>query len=194
MKKFAISKVFTLLLLSFSGNSYAVDTYTAINKTLKIPQVIVGDTTYNDVVLKLNDFEVLAVGTDPLVGILKDNFVMQFISAVRQAGQLHVTIRVTSVGEDRENRIAHGFNAKARLTDNKGTIYDAATVTIPRINQTYDGAHINNHLFDADTPVEIVITFDNMDPQATEISLLDLVFRQGQSYKVRNIQFEEFSF
>ncbi|MCK5828894.1 MAG: hypothetical protein KAH20_01155 [Methylococcales bacterium] len=150
----------------------------------------VGDTTYRDVVLKLNDFEVLVVGSDPLVGILEDNFVVQLISAVRKSEQLPVKLKVTSVGQDRDrdNHIV-GVNTKARLTDDKGRIYDAASFTIPRINTTYKSA-VPDHLFDADTPLEIIITFDNIAPLATKISLLDLVFYKGQSYKIRDIQFE----
>jgi hypothetical protein len=178
--------------LGVSGSSYAIDTYTATTQTLKIPQVMVGATTYNDVVLKLKDFEILSIGSDPLIGILKDNFIMQFISAVRQDGQLHVKIKVTSVGQDRENRIA-GFNNKARITDDKGNIYDAKTVKIPRNNVDKEG-DTDNHLFDADIPAEVIITFDKIDPQASKINLLDLVFSRGQSYQIRDIPFDEFTF
>ena len=189
-----------LALLGFTGSSYAVDvstaktnTFTAITNTLKIPAVRMGDTTYYDVVLKLKDYDVLAVGSDPLVGVLKDNFVMQFVSATRQSGQLHVKIKVTSVGEDRTNRIA-GFGNKARLTDDKGHVYDAISVTIPRINETSKSNHFDNHLFDGDIPVDVIITFDELDPQATKIDLLHLVFNKGQDYKIREIPFEDFNF
>ncbi|MCK4494047.1 MAG: hypothetical protein KAU26_08315 [Methylococcales bacterium] len=194
MKNLHLKKMLIIALLGFTGSSYATDTFTATTSTLKVPEVRVGDTTYYDVVLKLKDFEVLAVGSNPLTGVLKGNFVMQLISVVRQSGQLHVKINVTSVGKDRENRIA-GFNNKARLTDDKGNVYDATSVTIPRINKTYKSKHhADNHLFDADAPVEVVITFDDIDPQATKIELLDLVFKRGEDYKIRNIPFTEFEF
>lgn len=122
--------------------------YKFTTKTLTVPQVMVGDTTYNDVVLQLNDFEVLAIGTDPLVGILDDGVVLQFVSAVRQAGQLHLTMKITSKNEDRKFFV--GAWHKARVTDNKGLIYDVAKVSIPRINKT--DTYIN-HSFDAVTGV-----------------------------------------
>ena len=91
MKNLTLKKILLVALLGFSGSSYAINvsptktnTFTATTNTLKVPEVRVGDTTYYDVVLKLKEYEVLAVGSDPLVGVLKDHFVMQFVSAVRQ--------------------------------------------------------------------------------------------------------------
>ncbi len=181
----SFQKIIAMLLLGFASNIYAVDTYNFTTKTLTIPQVLVGDTTYNDVVLKLNDFEVLAVGDDPLVGILDENLVLQFVDATRQAGQLHITMKLTSKGKDRSYCIGCG---KARVTDDKGSIYDRETISIPRINETSVAI---SHLLDADTPVTVIYTYDDFDPQATMISLFDI--RIGSSYyKLRDLPIKEF--
>jgi hypothetical protein len=185
MKKIFFPNIFAVFLLGFISNSYAVDTYSFTIKTLTIPQVMVGDTTYNDVVLKLNDFEVISLGADPLVGILDDGLVLQLVSAVKQAGQLHVTLKLTHKGRDKPYCIGC---AKARITDNKGSIYDEETVSIPRINKTSSSF---SHLLDADTPVTVIYTFDEFDPQATMISLLDIVIGSSK-YKLRDIPVSEF--
>lgn len=190
MKKLPFPKILALLTLGFTNNCYAIDTYSFTEKTLTVPQVMVGDITYNDVVLKLNDFEVIAIGADPLVGILDDGVVLQFASAVRQAGQLHLTMKITSKDEDRKFFVGEWY--KARVTDNKGLIYDVAKVSIPRINET---SNYISHLFDADTPVTVIYTFDNLDPQATAITLLDVLFGSSSpSYKLRDLPIEEFQF
>lgn len=177
-----------ILLLGAASTSYAVDTYDFTTKTMTVPQVMVGDTTYNDVVLKLNDFEVVSVGADPLVGVLKENLVLQLVKATRQSGQLHITMELTSKGEDRTYYIG---DDKARVTDNKGSIYDLESVSIPRINET--STSWLNHMLDADTPVTVIYTYDNFDPQATKIDLLDIEFDHSK-YKLRDIAIEEFTF
>jgi hypothetical protein len=188
MIKLNFPKFFALLLLGFINNSYAIDTYNFTTKTLKIPQVMVGDTTFNDVEIKLNDFEVLAVGDDPLVGILDEGLVLQFTSATRQAGQLHITMELTSKDKDRSYRV--GKSHKARVTDNIGLIYDVESVSIPRISESETSIF---HLFDADTPVTVIYTFDDLDPQATSISLLDILFGSNSpAYKLRDLPIEEF--
>ncbi len=146
---------------------------------------MVGDTTYNDVVLKLNDFEVLSAGADPLVGILDEGLVLQFVDATRQAGQLHITMKLTH--KDTDGSYCIGCS-KARVTDDKGSIYDKETVSIPRINKTV--SHMA-HLFDADTPVTVIYTYDDFDPQATMISLFEIVIGSSK-YKLRDLPVKEF--
>lgn len=180
--------VFPLLLMGFAHNSHAIDTYNFTTKTLIIPQVMVGDITYNDVTLRMNDFEVLGIGSNPLTGILNDGVVLQFNSAVRQAGQLHITMTVTSKGKDR--KMSPGYK-KHRVTDNKGAIYDLNAVATPRSNET-SSSYIG-HTFDADTPVTVIYTYDKFDPQASIISLLDMHI-DSRNFKLRDIPVTEFDF
>lgn len=59
MKKLKLITLAVIYGWILTANVHAADTYDLPNKTLTIPQVVVGDVTYNNVVLKLNDFEVL---------------------------------------------------------------------------------------------------------------------------------------
>lgn len=188
-----------LLLLSFMANTQAADTYDAPSQILTIPQVVVGNTTFSNVVVKLKDIEVLKSDPNPLVGVVDQGFLMQFISAVQQGSQVKVTLQVTSQFKDRKADIGgdpytgNNYNY-ARLTDDKGNVYTPKTTLVGNINSG-TSTYVRDFPFSADIVTTIVLTYDNLATNATGIGSLDIVLYASDhtkpTYKVRNITFQK---
>ncbi|NOT85644.1 MAG: hypothetical protein HOP02_12895 [Methylococcaceae bacterium] len=181
-------KFFGLLMLGFMSDSYAIDNYDPATQTLTIPQVLVGNTTYNNVVLSLRDFGLVKIDANPSVGIVHSGFLMQFVSAKLQGGQAKITLNLTSQGKDLAVEVGDdGTLAKARFTDENGNIYDPVTVQIR--NKTHD--KYINYQFDADIPSTVVLTYDNVPSNTKSISLFDMkLFYSDAKFSFGNIPFQ----
>lgn len=59
--KFTLLHILSLFLIGFIIDAHAADTYDPSTQILSIPQVVVNNNTYGNVILKLKDFEVLRV-------------------------------------------------------------------------------------------------------------------------------------
>ncbi|MFI3137144.1 MAG: hypothetical protein QX197_10255 [Methylococcaceae bacterium] len=171
--KFAAPHLLALMLLGFNATSQANDTFDPASKTLTLPLVTVGNTTYSNVVLKLNNFDLLQIDPNPLVGKVDGGFLMQFVSAVKQGKQVTVTMLVTSQFQDRTVDVGPNFIglssfSNARLTDDKGNTYDPTT----KIGNKEATNRYVNFPFIADIPMTVTFTYDNVATNVTGISLL----------------------
>ncbi|MCX7088291.1 MAG: hypothetical protein NTV00_09590 [Methylococcales bacterium] len=191
--KFAAPHLLALMLLGFNATSQANDTFDPASKTLTLPLVTVGNTTYSNVVLKLNNFDLLQIDPNPLVGKVDGGFLMQFVSAVKQGKQVTVTMLVTSQFRDRTMIVGNyscqaSSYACARLTDDKGNAYDPTTQV--------GNSKANNYVdfpFTADIPMTVTFTYDNVATNATSISLLNIALYTSGSrptYELRNVPFK----
>lgn len=189
MKKLATpAKLLGLLLLGVVSDTYAIDNYDPTTQTLIIPQVLVGSTTYNNVVLSLRDFGLVKIDANPLQGIINNGFLMQFVSATLQGGQAKITLNLTSQGKDAAVEVGDDNTlAKARFTDDKGNIYDPVSVQIR--NKT--GNKYINYQFDADIPSTVVLTYDSVPSNTKSISLFDMkLFYSDANFRIGNIPFQ----
>jgi hypothetical protein len=183
-----LTPMLALLLAGFATNSHAIDNYELSTRVLTIPQVLVGTTTYNNVVLNLRDFDILKIDPNPLTGVVSDHFLLQFVSATLQGEQAKITFDLTSQGGDKSVEVgSDGTLAKARITDDLGNVYDASTVQIR--NFTKD--NWLSYQFDADIPSRVVITYDKVATNAKGIALLDLkLFASDASFRIGNLPFQ----
>lgn len=179
------AQIFGVLCLSFIADSHAIDRYDPVTKKLTIPQVLVDDTTYNNVVLKLNAFELLDIDPSPSVGILNGGFMMQFVSATIQGGIVKITLTLTSQGKDKTAYVGFCGDYKAKFTDDQGNVYNPETVEIRNKNKTNGGCL--QYAFDADIPSTAVITYNDVAANAKSIGLLDLKILPDVNFKIGNI-------
>ncbi len=182
------SKLLSFLVLGLVHNAYAIDKFDTSTQTLTIPQVLVGTTTYNNVVLKLKDFSLVSIDPNPQTGISNGDFLMQFVSATLQGGQAKITIALTSLGRDKEVEVGDdGELAKARFTDDQGNIYDPSLVQV-RNKSSQPPTRYIKYQFNADIPSNVVLTYDNVPASAKSIALLDLkLFSSEAKFRIGNI-------
>lgn len=197
MKNLPTRKVLAFSLLSFMVTTQAADHYDPATQNLTIPQVVINNTTFTNVVVKLKDIEVLKIDPNPLVGVVDGGFLMQLVSAVQQGSQVKVVVKVTSQFKDRTADI--GFSSydrmKARLTDDQGNTYEPKSVQVG--NKTGE-SYLNGYPFAADITTTITLTYNNIATNAIGIGLLDFLIDISNestkpSYKVRNIPFQKSS-
>lgn len=182
------AKLLSFLLLGLVNNVQAIDKFDPATQTLTIPQVLVGTTTYNNVVLNLKDFSLVSIDPNPQTGITNSDFLMQFVSATLQGGQAKITFNLTSLGKDKEVEVGDdGELAKARFTDDQGNVYDPALVQV-RNKSSQPPTRYIRYQFNADIPSTVVITYDNVPASAKSISLFDLkLFYSDAKFRIGNI-------
>jgi hypothetical protein len=190
MKKFTCIALLTLTPIA----AHAADNYDTNTKTLTIQQVVVGNITYSNVVLKLKDFDVLKVDPNPSVGVVDEDFLFQFVSATLQGSQATVKVKITSQFKDITAMVGRNGSAIAQLTDDQGNVYSHDLV---QIGNDSSSGHLN-HPFAADIPTTVTFTYKNIALNATGIGLLNLVLvridptpQVSYSYKLRNIPFQK---
>jgi hypothetical protein len=202
MKKLKITapKIFALMLLGLIADAHAADSYDPSSQTLTIPQVVVNDTTFTNVVVRLKDFELLRFDPVPLVGVVDNGFLFLFKSAALQGNQLKVILEFTSQAKDRTASVGYQQNWEsyydAKLTDDKGNLYEPKSILVGNVSGlSYSPAVVSKYPFAADITTTVTLTYDNIATNATGIGLLDVhLLNTGDNskpaYKIRNIPFQ----
>ncbi|NOT84880.1 MAG: hypothetical protein HOP02_08920 [Methylococcaceae bacterium] len=198
-----LRKLLALMMIGYVTNSHAtIVTYDAPNQTLTIPQVMVGNATYSNVVVKLGDnFKVLQVDPNPLAGIVNGGVLMQVVSAVKSGNEVTVTTTVTSQFQDRSLNVGNdstncgggiSYALCAQMTDDQGNLYNASSTQVGIANPTSSWVKFP---FVANIPMMVTYTYTNVATNASSIGLLHVNFNDGinalvANYQLRNIPFQ----
>ncbi|MFZ4703209.1 MAG: hypothetical protein ACOYMG_24470 [Candidatus Methylumidiphilus sp.] len=186
-----MKKVLTILFLISATNVQAANnTYDNSTRILTIPSVTLGTTTYTNVVLRLNNFDILAVDPNPLPGGVIDGVLFQFNSCTLAGNTLTCKITITSQFKDttinfEASNSSNGLNSTF-IVDDKGNEYYPSIYQIGNVSKSGNQSLYNYPLV-ANNPTPVAFQFSNIATNASSVALFQ-TGPNGQG-QVRNIPF-----
>jgi hypothetical protein len=133
---------------------------------LTIPTVVVGNKTFSNVVVKLNNYNVLSYTPYPAFGLVSSGILWNFNGCYHQATQLVCNLTLTSQNQDRTVYFETGIY----LYDDRGNGYGFTTLKIA--NNSTGRSISQTFIANVQTPMQI--TFDGIASNATAISKLSI--------------------